>query len=453
MEAHYNRGNALKKLSRFDAALASYDRAVALRPDFAEAHSNRGTALKELKRFDEALASYDHAIALNPNYIEAISNRGSTLRELKRFDESLACLDYAIELDPGFAEAHYNRGLALKEFKRFDEALASYDRAIALKPDLADAYFSKSALLLSTGDFRNGWPLYEWRWKTENYISKPLVTSRPRWTGAGQKRVLALAEQGIGDELMFSSLLPELLKVCSKVIARFDARLIPLLARSMSKQIVFIPTGETVNENDYDEHISMGSLCQNFRPDEASFAAARDGYIADEKGRTDSIRKALRANVAPHKKLCGISWRSKNEKTGSDRSLELKTFVDMLSSDKFEFVSLQYGDTTEEIERVKAELGVTVLSYKDVDNFKDIDGLASLIQACDVVVSVDNTTVHLAGALGKDTRVLLPFVADWRWLEDRDDSPWYASVKLYWQGRDRDWAGVFEKVGADLSRL
>jgi ADP-heptose:LPS heptosyltransferase len=153
------------------------------------------------------------------------------------------------------------------------------------------------------------------------------------------------------------------------------------------------------------------------------------------------------------KKLCGISWRSTNTKTGSDRSLDLKRFVQMLPSDKLQLVSLQYGDTAAEIERVKAELGVAVLSCKDVDNFKDIDGLASLIQACDVVVSVDNSTVHLAGALGKDTRVLLPLVPEWRWLVNRDDSPWYASVKLYRQVRDRDWISPFEKLRADLSRL
>ena len=124
----------------------------------------------------------------------------------------------------------------------------------------------------------------------------------------------------------------------------------------------------------------------------------------------------------------------------------------MLALPDVDFVSLQYGDTGEEIEQVRSRSSVTVLSYKDVDNFHDIDGLASLIQACDFVVSVDNSTVHLAGALGKDTRVLLPFVPNWRWLMDRDDSPWYASVKLYRQGSDRNWSGVFESVRSDLAR-
>ena len=124
----------------------------------------------------------------------------------------------------------------------------------------------------------------------------------------------------------------------------------------------------------------------------------------------------------------------------------------MLSLPDVDFVSLQYGDTDEEIEQVRSESSVNVLSFKDVDNFHDIDGLASLIQACDFVVSIDNSTVHLAGALGKDTRVLLPFVPNWRWLMDRCDSPWYSSVKLYRQGSDRNWSGVFDNVRSDLAR-
>jgi tetratricopeptide (TPR) repeat protein len=450
-EAHYNCGNVLQALSRFEEAIVSYDRALALRPDFAQAHANRGSALKELRRFDEALVSYDRALAIDPNYAEAHSNRGSTLKELKRADEAVLSHDRAIALQPDFADAHYNRGMALQRLERFDEALASYDRAIALKPGFADAYWSKSLLLLLRGDYQNGWPLYEWRWQIRNVPSKPLVTGRPTWAGVENRRVLVWAEQGVGDELMFGSLLPDLQEACSKVIARLDARLIPLFARSMPDGIDFVASHETVDENDYDEQIAMGSLGKHFRNREADFAGTRGGFLVDDAARTASIRTALKANRAPNGKICGISWRSKNEKTGADRSLDLKEFVELLSLDGVDFVSLQYGDTAEEIARAQAELGVTVVDYRDVDNFNDIDGLASLIKACDLVVSVDNTTVHLAGALGQDTRVLLPALPDWRWALGRDDSPWYASLKLYRQERGRGWAPVFEKVRADLS--
>lgn len=452
VEAHYNRGNALNELSRFAEALASYDRAIALRRDFAEAYSNRGSAFKEMKRFDEALASYNRAIAINPNYAEAYTNRGSVFKELRRFDDAVAGHERAIELKPDLADAHFNRGLALHDLNRFDEALASYDRAIRIKPDLAAALWNKCVTLLAIGDFEDGWTLYDWRWTGRVATTVPLMTSKMPWCGAPHKRVLAWAEQGVGDEIMFGALLPELRQVSSKVIAKIDARLIPLFARSMPKDIVFIANPGAVDENDYDEHVALGGLCRYLRTSEASFGNTRGGYLVDDKVKTEAIRKALAARAAG-KKLCGISWRSTNAKTGADRSLDLKAFVEMLPSDRLQFVSLQYGDTADEIERVKSGLGLSVLSHKDVDNFKDIDGLASLIKACDVVVSVDNTTVHLAGALGQDTRVLLPVVAEWRWQVDRDDSPWYASVKLYRQIRDRDWTVPFEKVKADLSRL
>jgi tetratricopeptide (TPR) repeat protein len=450
--AHYNSGVTLHKLDRFDDALASYDRAIALVPDYAEAHANRGVTLQELKRFDEALASCDAALAIRPDYAKAYCNRGNILKDLNRFDDAIASYNRALMLTPDDAETYSNRGLALQGLKRLDEALASHERAIALQPDNPKAHWNKGLTLLLRGDFENGWPMYEWRWHEANATSKPLATGKPRWTGAEKKRILVWAEQGIGDELMFSAMLPEMLSLCSRLIVKVDVRLIPLLGRSMSNEIAFVPSSAIVDENEYDEQIPMGSLCRYFRGHEASFGRTRDGYIADNKERTNSIKMGLQQSGSPGNKRCGISWRSKNEQSGANRSLTLKAFIDMLPLPSVDFVSLQYGDTDEEIERVRSESGVNVLSYKDVDNFHDIDGLASLIQACDFVVSVDNSTVHLAGALGRDTRVLLPFMPNWRWLIDRDDSPWYSSVKLYRQGSDRSWSGVFENVRSDLAR-
>jgi tetratricopeptide (TPR) repeat protein len=451
--AHYNCGVALYELARFDEALASYDRAIAVDPGYVEAYSNRGVTLQKLARLDDALASFDRAIALNPDYVEAYSNRGNVLKDLNRLDESLASYDLALERMPNDPEAHSNRGVVLQGLRRFDEAFASYDRALTLDPAYPKAHWNKGLALLLNGDFQNGWPLYEWRWNEDNATSKSLITSKPQWAGAENKRVLVWAEQGVGDELMFASMLPEFQKLCSKLIVKVDFRLIPLLARSMPKEMMFFPSNHALAEAEYDEHIPMGSLCGYFRAHESSFGGVRDGYIVADKERTVSIRETLKKSDSPNKRICGISWKSKNEKSGAARSLALRTFVEILSSCDVDFVSLQYGDTDEEIRQVRSELGVDVRAYKNVDNLNDLDGLASLIQACDVVVSVDNSTVHLAGALGQDTRVLLPYVSNWRWLMDRDDSPWYSSVKLYRQGRDLNWSGVFENVKADLLRL
>jgi tetratricopeptide (TPR) repeat protein len=395
-------------------ALASYDKAIALKPDYAEAHCIRGTVLKELKRYVDALASYDKAIALKPDYAEAYNDRGTALRDLKRLDE----------------------------------ALVSCDKAITLKPDYAEAYLNKSLGLLCRGEFGEGWELYEWRWKIEKTTSKPLLTDKPAFNLKDWKRVLVWAEQGVGDEIMFGSMISEFRHSCTQLIVQVDARLISLFSRSISNDVVFLPRKSLIPQERYDQQISMGSLGRYLRNDEASFYKSRFGYLKADSGKTNEIKKFL--TIDNRRKFCGISWRSKNEKTGDSRSIKLNDFLEFVSMNDYSFVNLQYGETDAEIKQARAELGIDVINYDKVDNFNDLDGLACLIQACDVVVSVDNATVHLAGALGKDVRILLPRASEWRWQLDRDDSPWYASAKLYRQSDDGDWASTFAKIRTDL---
>lgn len=450
-EAYYNRGIVLLELFRFEDALASNDKAILLKPEFAEAYNNRGNALKELRRYEDVLVSCDKAIALKPDYAEAHINRGIALKELRRLDEALASYNRAIAIKPDHPEAYSNRGRALQDLKRLDEAFASYDRAIALKPDYAEAYLNKSLCLLLRGEFSEGWKLYDWRWKQKESISKPLFTDKPSFNFEDRKRVLVWAEQGVGDEIMFASILSELGNLCAKLIVQVDARLIPLFSRSILQDVLFFPKNSVVPQDLYDQQLPMGSIGKYLRNDEASFIQSRFGYLKADSRRSDDIRSFLTING--RQRICGISWRSKNEKTGMSRSLTLNNFLESLSVRDYSFVSLQYGDTDEEISNAKAELGIDVISCGQVDNFNDLDGLASLIQACDVVVSIDNTTVHLAGALGKDVRILLTRIPDWRWQLDRDDSPWYASATLYRQSDDGDWANAFAKIRADLHSL
>jgi tetratricopeptide (TPR) repeat protein len=453
VEAYNNRGNVLKELERFDEALESCDTAIALDPKFVEAHNNRGNVLKELRRFAEALESCDRAIALNPKFVEAHNNRGIVLQELKHLDEALASYDRAIALNPIFVEAHNNRGNVLKALKHLDEALASYDRAIALESDYAEAHLNKSLCLLLQGEFNEGWKHYDWRWKTkrkkkEEFTSIRPLTDKPTFSLQDRKRVLIWAEQGVGDEIMFASTIEEFGNLCDKLIVQVDGRLIPLFSRSISHDVSFFPKNSVVPQDLYDQQIAMGSIGKYLRNDEASFVRSRFGYLKADSKRTGEIRSSL--SNKSHRKICGISWKSKNERSGDRRSLTLNSFLRLLFMKEYEFVSLQYGEIEEELRSTKAELGVEVISCGQVDNLKDLDGLASLIQACDVVVSIDNTTVHLAGALGKDVRILLPDVPDWRWQLDRKDSPWYSSATLYRQGADGDWTSAFNEIRSDL---
>lgn len=428
-------------------AVALYDRAIAIRPTAAEAHHNRGTALLELRQLDAAVSSYDRAIALKPEYARAHYNRGNALKALDRFEEAASSYRKAIALQPGMAEAHYNLGVVLRDIQQLDAAIASFDRAVGIRPGYADAHLQKSAALLLKGEFSQGWDLYEWRWKIDEAAAKRLVSSRPAWVpGCQDHRVLVWAEQGIGDEIMFASMFAELARCCSQVVVKTDARLIPLLERSFP-DFEFFPTASTVPETAYDSQVPMGDLLRHFRATPDSLQTTRSSYLKAGPERSSAIRKALRADDC---KLCGVSWRSTNKKSGDVRSLELKQLIQGLRLDNIRFVNLQYGDTESEVHDVQADSGVEVLRCADVDNFHDLDGLAALIEACDVVVSIDNTTVHLAGALGKPTWLLLPHVPDWRWLVDLDGHAWYASVTSCRQQAVHDWSGALERVGADL---
>ena len=445
-----NYGVALKELKRFDEAITSYDQAIAINPDYIDALSNRGNALQELDRYDEAVASYDQAIAIKSDYAEAHFNRGNALQKLNRYDESVASYDQAIAINPDYAEAYSNRGISLKELNLYEEALTSYNQAIAINPDYIDANLNLSLCNLMLGNFNEGWQGFEWRWLDNKFDSKPLKSNKPAWDHQKtDQRLLVWPEQGIGDHIFFGNLLSELLEDTPHLLVQIDRRLIPIFKRSLPK-IKFYPNNIAVPESEYEVHAPIGSFGKYLRNDEKDFESSRYGFLKDDEIKTANIKKDLLALTPSNNKICGISWRSVSPKTGIHKTIPLKFFIETLALEGYTFVSLQYGDTADEIKEVKDELGIDIVSYEKVDNFNDIDGLASLIQACDTVISIDNVTCQLAGALGKEIHVLLTCGSWWGWMANRSDSPWYDSVKIYRQGVNEGWSSLFLKLKANL---
>lgn len=441
--AYLNRSEALFKLLRFDESIVSCDIAIALKPDFAEAYFNKGNALQALKIFDEAEKNYQIAVKLNPRYIKAILNLGACELKLKKYEAAKLNFQLALQINPDSPEAHLNLGGLFRELRLFDSARASLDNAIVVRPGYAEAYFNKALVELALGNFDSGWPLYEWRWKSEETPLIPLATSKPCFNAdlAG-RRVLIWAEQGVGDEIMFASLLNRFRPLCQKLLVTLDARLLELFRRSF-KDIEFYDKALSVPEDLYDEHLAMGGMGQYLRPSPLDFNSAAPSYLQADDSRSRDIRASL--GIDSTTRLCGISWRTSNQKFAS-RNLELKSLIAALEAPDIKFVSLQYGDTQKEIDTIASDLGVQVLTCKEVDNFHDIDGLAAIINACDLVVSIDNTTVHLGAALGKPVNVLLPFDSDWRWMTVGDRSYWYSSVRLFRQGSDWNWTPPLEQV-------
>ena len=445
--AYSNRGIALKELKRFDEALTNYDQAIAINPGHVGAHSNRGIVLKELKRFDEALASYNQAIKINPDYVDAYSNRGSVLQDLNRYDEALASYDRAIVINPNHGVTLTNRGIVLQGLKRLDEALASYEQALKIEPDLITAHYNLSLFNLMSGNFKVGWQGYEWRWLDKNFDSEQLRSNKPAWDyQKTEQRLLIWAEQGVGDQVSFGGLLPELLEDVPNLSVQVDKRLVPIFTRSLPN-INFYPDDIRLPESDYDVHLPIGSLGKYLRSDKEDFLQSKNKFLISDEKRTQAIRQEL---SVPKKLICGISWKSGGAITGVNRSLSLEKLVTIFDPDKISLVNLQYGDITEDINLLKSNTNIDLIQYKSIDNLNDLDGLTSLIDACDFIVTVDNSTIHLSSALGKKCFLLLPYVSEWRILFNGDTSPWYPSARLYRQEKINSWDGVLEKLKAEL---
>jgi tetratricopeptide (TPR) repeat protein len=448
-EAYNNMGNTLKDQGKLDQAIEAVTKAISLKSDYAEAYNNMGAALQEQGKLDEAIEAFSKAIALKPDYTEAYSNMGNALKDQGKLSEAIEVFSTAIALKPDFAEAYNNMGNALKDQGKLDEAIQAYNKAISLKPDYAEAYSNMGIATLMKQDFTKGFELYEWLLKTKKFLGTKSNPSKPIWAGQRKKNVFLWAQQGIGDEIMFASLIPELSAVCSRLIVQCDERLIPLFKRSFCQDIIYLSDRCSVQEADYDFHIPMTSLPRVFRPSLESFNASSKGYLHCLNDKAHELRKVILGSDM--KKLIGISWASASTlPSAHHRNIKLAQLAHHLDGPDTQLISLQYGDVSEEILQLKADSGIQVTEVEQVDNRNDIDGLAALIMACDQVISIDNATVHLAGALGADTKVLLPFNRDWRWGIEQPSSYWYNSLTLYRQHRPNDWDKVFAQVREDL---
>jgi tetratricopeptide (TPR) repeat protein len=451
-ETYYNRGLALQDLKRPEDALASYDRAIALKPDFADAYNNRGRALRDLKRPEDVLASYDKVIALNPDYTEAHNNRGIALRDLKRPDDALASHDRAIALKPDYAEAHYNRGLALQDLKRPEDALAGYDKAIALKPDYADAYVSQSFCFLLMGRFEQGWRQYEWRKKQ----SKPVAARpylQPLWLGeqniAG-KTLFIYWEQGLGDLIQFCRYAKLAADLGARVILESPKPLMSLLA-TLPGVTQLIEAGSPLPAFDY--QCPLLSLPLAFKTTLSSIPATIP-YLKADLEKTRLWKQRLGEG---HKRKVGLVWSGgvrPNQPElwfiDSRRNIPLADFA-VLKHPDIDFYSLQKGEPAEselaELIRQNWE-GPRIVDF--ASRLADFSDTAALVENLDLVITVDTSTAHLAGALGKPVWLLNRVDTCWRWLLNRTDSPWYPTATLYRQEKAGHWEDVLQRIRMDL---
>jgi len=448
--AHYNHGNALAALKRHEPALASLERAIALEPGYADAHNNRANALDQLGRDVDALAAVDRALTIEPAHRAALVTRAIILRKLGRADDALASCDRALSLSADDIDALTVRGDALVDLERFEQAAASFDRVIALDPDAAGPKWNKSFICLGLGQFPEGFALYEHRWAGAKGLV-PRAYRQPRWNGARvDGALLVWGEQGLGDEILHASMIPDLMQRTPSLTLEVEPRLVTLFARSFPGAKV-IPLGPALDAGPFAAQEPIAGLGRHFRMSWEAFPKRERGYLVADEART----RALRQRLDDGRPVIGLSWVSKAPIGGEQKSARLADFAALLRTPGYRFVDLQYGDTHTEREEVERELGIRVERLADIDNTNDLDGLAALMCACDAVVTVSNTTAHLAGALGRPTWVMVPHghARIWYWFRDRRESPWYPRVRVRRQQRGQPWSELIAAVAAEVGHV
>ncbi|MEO7387602.1 MAG: tetratricopeptide repeat-containing glycosyltransferase family protein [Gammaproteobacteria bacterium] len=445
-EAHNNAGFVLLELGNADQALQCLERALALRPAFAEALNNRGMALEVLGRPGDALADLESALQLRPDYPEAHLNRGNTLLATGRLDEALGSYSRALELRPGHADTLNNRGQALEALGRVDDAIADYRRAHALRPGFAAAHWNEAIALLRQGDYAAGWRLYEWRRQALGPRRLVREFAEPLWLGetaiAG-RTLLVHHEQGLGDTLQMLRYVPLLADQSARVIVEVPPALTALAATLPGAPLV-VEEGAPLPV--FDLQCPMMSLPLACATTLATVPAAVPYLAAPESTRTAWRDRLDSKQGDAQRRRIGLAWSgSVAHRNDRQRSIALATLRPLLEVDA-EWHALHREYRPEDVPVLAAEPRLRDWS----GNLRTLADTAGLIEHLDLVITVDTAVAHLAGALGKPVWLLLPRVADYRWLEERPDSPWYPTMRLFRQPAAGDWASVLRAVATAL---
>lgn len=455
--AHMNRATVLKKLGRWEDALTGYETAQKITPANAEIFYNKGLLLHEMGRRSEAREAFDQSVLLDSGQIKYFHSRAKIHYDLESYESALDDYTHVLSSNAHHLEALLNIGAVYQRLNKYGSAIQVYKKAIDIDPLYSEALYNLSLAELSIGDFNSGWDHYEGRLQETFFRKASLADAldlsaefsiRNLRRDLEGKTIFVAAEQGIGDHIMFLSMLPDLSEDADRIICQIDERLITIFSRCFPK-VTFVPIGDVhiLESIRADRFIRMGSLGYTYRRDMSAFAGTP--YLEPDAARVAQWRARLPFD--PKKKTIGVSWRGGTELTdGKDRSLTLAELAPLLDREDCHFISVQHGEVEAEVAAFNATRirQLICFSKQEINDFED---LASLIAALDCVISVDNTNVHLGGALGKSCFAMLPFKAQWRYGATGASMPWYRSVKLIRQQEPRQWNEVIHGVNAAIS--
>ncbi len=430
----------------YDEALELIDRALKINHRQAVGHSTRGNILGCLGLHQQAIEAYKKAIQISPSYAEAHNNLGNAYQDIGEFQLALGCYQKADHFGPGNPDFLCNHGNALWKLNSIDEAFALFEKALNLYPQHIESRFNAAHINLTRFNFKDGWSGYEWRWLRGDDSPIKINSSKPIWDGMPKNnRLFIWGEQGIGDQILFGTMLKDLEKYPQTKIISVDKKLQKIFERAFPNYKV-IDTETTLDQDSYDEHLPMGSLGQFLRSNLNDFEGKSPSYLkADEslvRGYKPQIQNVSKFN-------CGISWQSARAKLGDAKSIPLLELISALPvAENFTVLNLQYGETKAQINEAHLKSGIKIAELDGTNLFDDIDSLLSLIDLCDLVITSSNSTAHIAGALGKETLLIAPMGSAkfWYWQDVDGVSVWYPSVRVFKQKSLGSWIEPIQEV-------
>ncbi len=444
---HCNLGALLIELERYGEATRALEAAIRLAPQLPEAYANLGQALRRDRRYEASIAASRKAIELRPNYRDAYLNLGAAAFEIDELDDALLANRRAIEIDPAHAQAHCNLASVFHALGRYEEAIAACERAIALRPDYAEAHANLALSLLLAGDFRRGWSEYAWIWRLPSKRSAyPYLDRFPLWDGTPfpGRRLLVTREQGFGDAILMARFMPLVKALGGAVALEVPAPLASLFAHCPGVDELRIVADVSTPREDIDLYIPLLGLPGALRTELASIPA-RVPYLFPDPAKVESWSARL-ASDAPLR--VGIAWAGNPQQVDDrHRSCSLEQFSRLGDVDGIAWFGLQKGrdETLRESGRLKLDpLGSEISDFSDT---------AAILSVLDLIITVDTSVAHLAGALGRRAWVLVAFVPHWSYLLKREDSVWYPTMRLFRQPHAGDWASVLAKIARELRAL
>lgn len=438
----YDQGIAFQDKGQLDEAIQCYQKVINLNKNHTSAFYNLGVAFHKKGQIDKAILHYEIAIGLNQEFSDAHYNLGTAYKEKDLLDEAIICFQRVLQLKPDNAAAYYNFGNIFVAKGQLNDAMQYYQKAIEINPNYAEANWNIALINLMLGNFKEGWKGYEWRWELKDVVDKRKFY-QPLWDGSDIKEqtVLLHAEQGFGDTIQFIRYTPLVAQRGAKVIVECQKELVSLLKNVEGIHLI-IGHGEELP--DFDMHCPILSLPGIFGTTLTN-VPAKIPYISADTSLIQEWHNRIASNNSEYN--VGLVWSGDPSfKDSHLKSCSLKSFSPLAQAANITFYSLQKGDASEQARNIPE--GMKLVDY--ADKIHDFSDTAAIIHNLDLIISIDTAVAHLAGALGKPVWTLLPFIPDWRWMLNRNDSPWYPTMRLFRQPSRGDWESVIAVIAREL---